>query len=94
MRTHLDDVELKPVSGVGGDQGEDDTVERHVLQHLPAVQRPGEPQLSPRVETDSVIPGYGEGGDGVSVRVVVLSGLHYQGDGLQELLQSGEVGAE
>ena len=75
MRTDLDDVELEPVSGVGSDQGEDDTVERHVLQHLPAVQRPGEPQLSPPAQTDSLVSGHSQGGDGVPVRVVVLSRL-------------------
>ena len=75
MWAYLDDVELDPVCGVGGDQGEEDTVERHVLQDLPAVQRPGEPQLSPPAQTDSLVPGYSQGGDGVPVRVVVLSRL-------------------
>ena len=75
MLAHLDDVELYPVCGVCGDQGEEDTVERHVLQDLPAVQRPGEPQLSPPAQTDPLVPGYSQGGDGVPVRVVVLRRL-------------------
>ena len=75
MLAHLEDVELDPVCGVCGDQGEEDTVERHVLQDLPAVQRPGEPQLSPPAQTDSLVSGHSQGGDGVPVRVVVLSGL-------------------
>ena len=68
-------MELDPVCGVGGDQGEEDTVERHVLQDLPTVQRPGEPQLSPPAQTDPLVSSYSQGGDGVPVRVVVLRRL-------------------